>query len=126
MIGILAGLRPISTSLFNLNYSSQILRERLAGLLLPRSISYNITNAIYSEIKREIVARMSTNSAITLGRVAGLNRPISTSFINQRHFKTFFFVNFIIIVTKLGEMVAGIMRLISYTSTTTHSEKHLI
>ena len=98
MVVIESGMRPLSTSHFNINSCSIIGRGRVDGLLGPRPTSTNITNMIIS--------------AVTSGRVAGLKIPMSTSSITHRYFKTFVIRNYVILTTVGGRM-NGLMRPIS-------------
>ena len=95
---ILSGLIHLSTSPSNINYCYPIVRGRVDGLKISTS----------------------TTSAVTWGRVAVIKRPMSKNFLTWRYFKTFSFINFIIVVTKVGEIMDGLTRPISYTSITTH------
>ena len=105
-----AGMGPISTYPFKINSCSPILIVRMAGLLWHISTSINITTIISSVIMREIVdgikIPISATFAITWVIVAGLERHMLTYFITQRHFKTFFFVNYIVVITKVGGIMA--------------------
>ena len=105
--GRLDFLRPIITSPFNINPCYMIDRVRVSGLLWPIFTSTNITTMI--------------TSAITRGIVYGINWPMYASLITTIHFKTFFFINFIVFTT-VGGIMAGIMRPISYTFINTHRE----
>ena len=128
---IVAGLIPISNSYFNINYCYHIERGRVAGILWPRSNSINISSAITSGRldghtwptsttsvitwgrADGLLIHMSTNfmtSTITRGRVDGLKRPMYMTFLTQRHFNTFFFRNFIVVVTTRGGIMDGLTR----------------
>ena len=80
MGGIVSGLRPISTSQFNNNSSSLVVRGRVDGLLWTRSTSINISSAI----TRVKVAGQTwptyTTSVISWGIVDDIKIPISTEF----------------------------------------------
>ena len=80
---IVAGLRPISTSLFRINYCYIIVKVIVAVILWPRSTSINIS----SNIMRRIVAGQtwpnSTTSLINWVRVAGILRPMSITLITS-------------------------------------------
>ena len=109
--GILACCIPISTSPFNMKLCSLVAKGTVAGLLWLRSTYINISSAInrhrldchtwptsrtsvitwgiVAGIKRPMSTTFAT-SEITWGRVAGLNRPMSTTFLAREHFNTFF------------------------------------
>ena len=134
---IVGGLIPISTSTFNVNYCYPIARERVDGIFWPRSTSINIPSTItrgrvtgqtwpisttstitWGGVSGHLIPMSTTftTSTITWGRVDGIKRPMSTTFLDQRHFKTFFFITFIIVVTAEGGQMYGLMRTRSYTS----------
>ena len=114
MEGRVAGMRPISTSTFNINYCSLIAIGIVDGLLWPRSTSTNITTMISFAIICGRLAglkrTMSTTSSIAWGIVSGLKRYISTYFFTQRHLNTFLSVNFIVVVATVEVRMAGFMR----------------
>ena len=117
---VVAGLIPISTSPLNINSYSPIEIVIVAGLLWPRSTFISMSPVIKIGIVAGIKIRMSTTSVITRGIVAGLKRPVSTTFLTWRHFKTFFFINFIIVATNVGGRIYGFKIPLSYASITTH------
>ena len=138
---IVAGLRPIYASPLKIDSCSLIEIVIVAGLLWTRSASINISSAITrvklsgktwptsttSAIPWCIMAGLlrpkSTNfmtSAITWGILSGIKIPIFTTFLSQIHFNTFFFRNFIIVVTTTGGIMAGLTIRVSYTSITPH------
>ena len=127
MGGKVSGLRPIFTYPFNINYCSLVARERVGGLLWPRSTPTNITTMIPPVITIGRVAGlkipMSTTSAITIRRVDGLKGPMPTDFISQRQSKNFLLLYYIVVVTAVGGIMASLIRPISYTSITTHRAK---
>ena len=139
---IVAGRRPISTSTLNINSCSMISRVRVDGLLWDISKSINISFVITigvmagrtwptsttSEITWGSVVRLNrpismtfTTSTITWGRVAGIKIPMFTNFLTQRHFDNFFFRTLVVVMMAGGRM-AGLIRTISQTSITPHSE----
>ena len=113
MGGIVDGMRPISTSPFNINYFSPIARGRVAGLLWPRPTSTNTSSVITRGICSVCKIPMSTTSVMSRGRLAGLKIPMPTDLLIRRHFKTFFLRNSIVLITAVGGRMAGIMILIS-------------
>ena len=135
MGGIVAGLRPISNSLFDINYSSPITRGILAGKLWPRSTYINISSAItrgrvsgqtwpmyttsnstcvrVAGLKRHMSTALTTFT-VTWGIVAGIMIPVTTNLLAQGNFKTFFIRNFIVIVTIKEGIMDIIMRQRSY------------
>ena len=82
---IMAGMRPISTSPFNIKYCSPIERGRVSGVLWPRSTSTNISYMITIGRVDGLKIPMSTTSVITGGRVDGFKRPMPTSSLTQSH-----------------------------------------
>ena len=115
MVGRVAGMRPISTSPFNINSCYTISRGRVAGILRPRFKYTDITTMISYDITRGRVAgikiHMPMTIAITIWIVDGIKIPMSMYFITQRHFKNFF-GNFIFRTT-VGGIMSGLMRPIS-------------
>ena len=131
---IVAGRRPISTSPFNINSCYPIARVRVAGLLWPRSTYINISSATkrgrvashtwptpktstitwwsVAGLKRPMSTTFTT-STMTWVRVAGLKRPMSMTLLPRRHFKTFFLGNFVSVVTTAGIRMDGITRPLS-------------
>ena len=79
----------------------------VAGILSPRYTSTIVTTMI--------------NCTIVRGRVNFLKRPMFTSSITYRHFKTFILWN-TIIITMVGGIMAGLTRPKSKNSITTHHE----
>ena len=77
---IVAGLRPIFTSPFNINSWSPIARVRVTGLLWPRSTFINTFSAITRGRFSGQTWLTPTTSAITWGRVTGLLRPMYKAF----------------------------------------------
>ena len=120
VIGVIVdGLIPISTSYFNIKSCYHIARGIVAGILWPRSTSINISSTITSGIldgqtwptsttfvitwgrAYGLLMPMSktfTTSTITWRRVDGLKRPMSITFRTQRHFNTFFFRTFMLLL----------------------------
>ena len=140
---IMAGRRPMSTFPFNMNYSSSILRRRVAGLLWPISTSNNISSVITrgrvtgQTWPTSIISAITwgifygllrpmfmtfTTPMITWGIVAGLKRHTSTTFISRRCFHFFFFRTFNIAVTTTGGRMADLMRPKCYNLISPHCE----
>ena len=134
---IVAGRRPICTSNFNMNSCSHIARGRVSDILWHISTYINISSAIKIGIVAGRTWPKSTKSAITWGSVtgikthmsktftksaitwvivSGLKRNMSTFFLNERHFKTFFFITIFVSVTMDGRIMDGLMIPISKTS----------
>ena len=128
---IVDGLIPIYTSYFNIKSCYHIARGIVAGILWPRSTSINISSTITSGILDGQTWPTSTTSVINWGRaddllrpmsttfttstiarrrVDGLKRPMYMTFLTQRHFNTFFFRTFIVVVTTVGGIMDGLMR----------------
>ena len=128
-----ADLRPISASPVNTNLFSMIAGGRVADILRLSSTYTINTKIINSTILIETVSvffrprftstivTTNLNSTIVRGRLAGLNKSMSTYSINHRHFKNFIIINTIVVIMVGGRM-AVITRPISYTSITTYSE----
>ena len=72
MGGIMTGMIHISNSPFNINLCSSVSRIRMAGLLSPRSTYINISSVITRGRVPGKTWPTSTISAITWGRVAGM------------------------------------------------------
>ena len=122
MGGIFPFMRPITTSLLNINSCSLIARVIVDGLLLPISTYTNISSTITRRRVAGIKIPLFMTSVVTCGGVTGIKRSMSTYFITKRHCKTFFFRIFIFIVTTVVKRMARLTRPISWTSITTHSE----
>ena len=85
--GILAGMRTIFISNFNINSCYPIARGRLAGILWPRSNFTNISSAITRGKLAGLKRPTFSKSTITWGRVAGLKRPMPTTFLTRRRLR---------------------------------------
>ena len=131
MVGIVAGIRPISTSHFNINLCSPIGRGIVAGLLWPIFTFINKSSAITRGRLYVQTWPTSTTSANNWCRLAGLLIPMSTTFmtykitwwivvglkiptsatlLSRRHFNTFLFRNFSVVVATKGGIIYGISR----------------
>ena len=131
---IVASLRPIPTSPFNINYCSLIVRIRVTGILWPRSASIKISSMIRRgrvagqtwptsttsvigwvrvDGRLKPMSKTFTTSTITWVRVDGINIPISATLLAQRNFNNSLFRTFIVVVTAAGGRMAGITRMVS-------------
>ena len=127
--GILAGMRTIFISNFNINSCYPIARGILAGILWPRSTSINLFYTITRGRVSSHTWPMSTTSAMTWGKVAGIKRPMpttftiymitwgtvvglkrhmSTTFLTKIHFNKFIFRTFVVNVTTVGGRMCSI------------------
>ena len=99
-------LWPISTSI---NISSVNNIGRVAGQTWPTSM----TSAIIWGRLAGLLRPMSTTfaaSTINLGRMAGIKRPMSTNFPSQRHVNTFLFITSITVIKIMVRRMYGLKK----------------
>ena len=81
----------------------------MAGQTWPKSTTYAITWGRLDGILIPM-SKIFTTSTINWERVDGIKRPVSMILLSQRHFNTFYFRNFIIVVTMAGVIIDGLTR----------------
>ena len=126
---MVAGQRLISAYPFKIKSCYLIARGILAGILWPRSTSINLFYTITRGRVSSHTWPTSTTSAMTWGKVAGIKRPMpttftiymitwgtvvglkrhmSTTFLTKIHFNKFIFRTFVVNVTTVGGRMCSI------------------